>query len=226
MIVLGVETSTDATLLGLIDEAQPIVEIRSLLPFTHSENINLMLNQVFEISKQNFENLGLLSVSIGPGYFTALRVGLSFVKAIELTHRIPVVGINTLDALANEIPFCYENLKITPVIDAQKGQVYTATFVCKNGKPERVSDYAIKKPSEIESGEGVVVGMIKNESELRTEKIFRIKFPSALTVARLGLEKYRHQGADDIDLLEPFYMRITDAEAKFGETDKTYPIRE
>jgi len=223
LIVLGVETSTDATLLGLLKDCQPVAEVRSLAPFTHSEYINLMLNQIFDISGVGFRDLDLLSVSIGPGYFTALRVGLSFVKALELTHKIPVVGVNTLDALAHEVPICYEGLKIIPVIEAQKGQVYTAEFVCKSGKPERISDYFIKYPREIEIGDGIVAGVFKNEGELNTKKIYRIRYPSALTVARLGAEKYKNKGADEIDLLEPFYMRITDAEAKFGETDKTYP---
>ncbi len=227
MIVLGVETSTDATALGLIKDGQPSIEIRSLTPFTHSERINLILKDIFEISGIDFKDLDLLSISIGPGYFTALRVGLSFVKAIEFVHKIPVVGINTLDALAHESPMCYNGLKIVPVIEAQKGQVYTARFFCKNNKISRVSDYSILEPSQIEiDNDTVVIGSIKDMERIKTQNVLKIKFPSALTIARLGVEKFEKHGKDNIDLLEPFYMRITDAEARFGKTDKTYPIRD
>ena len=224
MLVLGVETSTESTSLGIIRNTLPVYEVNSYTPFTHSERINILLEGIFEVLKIGFEDIDLMSVSIGPGYFTALRVGLSFVKAIEFVHKIPVVGVNTLDALANEIPFWRDDLKIIPIIDAQKGQVYTSTYVCKNKRLERVTDYSIMLPEKIKIDDrSLIIGDGKGADYFKKENLFPKKFPSSLTIAKLGLEKYLKSGADDITLLEPFYLRITDAEEKFGETDKTYP---
>ena len=221
MLVLGVETSTDATSLGIISDENPVIEINSLTPFTHSERINLIFESLKKIAKFEPSELGLMAVSIGPGFFTALRVGLSFVKAIELVFKIPVVSVNTLDALAHEIPFCHENMKVYPIIDAQKGQVYTAGYECKNSQLEKFEDYTIKKPEEIPEGVFVIGGGRGIE---KFPQAIRKKFPSSLTVARLGLLKYLKSGAEDVALLEPFYLRLTDAEVRFGKTDKTYPI--
>ncbi len=224
MLVLGVETSTESTSLAIIGDTQPVYEVISYTPFTHSERINILLENIFEVLKVGFVDIDLMAVSIGPGYFTALRVGLSFVKAIEFVHKIPVVGVNTLDALAHEAPFCLDGLKVIPVIDAQKGQVYTATYVCKNKKIERVTDYSIILPEKIKiHNKTLIIGAGKGVEYFKNETLFRKRFPSSLTIAKLGLEKYLKSGADDVTLLEPFYMRITDAEEKFGETDKTYP---
>lgn len=225
MLVLGVETSTESTSLGIIENNSPLIEINSFTPFTHSEKINILLKNIFEVIDIGFKDLKLLAVSIGPGYFTALRVGLSFVKAIEFVHKIPVVGVITLDALAHETPFCRGNLKVIPIIDAQKGQVYTVTYHCKGNKLERVTDYSIVSPADIEfDAETVFIGAGKGAEFFKDSNVILKKSPSSLTIAKLGLEKYLKSGADDVTLLEPFYLRITDAEARFGETDKTYPI--
>jgi len=225
LLVLGVETSTESTSLGIIRGKEPLYEVNSYTPFTHSEKINVLLVNLFKVLNVNYKNLDLVAISIGPGYFTALRVGLSFVKAIEFVHKLPVVGVNTLDALAHETPFCKEDLKITPIIDAQKGQVYTATYHCIEGNIKRVTDYRIVSPEGINiTEEHVIIGAGRGAEFFRNENLFQKRFPSSLTIAKLGLEKYLKSGADDVTLLEPFYLRITDAEAKFGETDKTYPI--
>ena len=221
LLVLGVETSTDATSLGIISEGNPVVEINSLTPFTHSERINLIFESLKRIVEFKPSELGLIAISIGPGFFTALRVGLSFVKALELVFKIPVVSVNTLDALAREIPFCYEEMKVYPMIDAQKGQVYTAGYVCQNGQLVKFENYSIKKPEEIPQDVYIIGG---GKGIEKFQRAFKKKFPSSLTVAKLGLEKYKKRGAEDVALLEPFYLRLTDAEVRFGKTDKTYPI--
>ena len=221
MLVLGVETSTDATSLGIISEEKSVVEINSLTPFTHSERMNLIFKSLQEIVGFKPSELGLIAISIGPGFFTALRVGLSFVKALELVFKIPVVSVNTLDALAWETPFCYEGMKVYPVIDAQKGQVYTAGYVCQNGQLERFENYSIKKPEEIPEEVHIIGGGRGIE---KFPRAIKKKFPSSLTVAKLGLMKYKERGAEDVALLEPFYLRLTDAEVRFGKTDKTYPV--
>ena len=80
-----------------------------------------------------------IAVDIGPGLFTGMRVGIAAGKAIAQALRIPMIGISSLDLLA--FPLRYSDRTIAAVIDARKGEVFTAFYRTVPGGVQRVTDF-------------------------------------------------------------------------------------
>ncbi len=91
-------------------------------------------------------DVGLLTVTLGPGSFTGIRVALSFCKGMASGLGAPLVGVPTLDVLS--YPFRYlEGHYVCPLIDAKKGEVFLALSRVTHGALERLSEYHAVRPS-------------------------------------------------------------------------------
>lgn len=126
MLVMGIDTSSEVGAVGLADETGLLGEVNIRLLHRHSErllpNIDFLLKEAgFSISE-----LDGLSVTVGPGSFTGLRIGLSTVKTFVQVLNIPVIGLSTLDVLAYNL----SQVKgwLVPVIDARRERVYTSLY--------------------------------------------------------------------------------------------------
>ena len=126
MKVLGLDTSTSCGSVGLIDDERIISEYLLDIPVTHSERLLGAIELVLREAHCAMEDLDGWAISLGPGSFTGLRIGVSTVKGLAFATQKPVAGISTLDVLASQIsptPFL-----ICPILDARKGEVYTAFY--------------------------------------------------------------------------------------------------
>jgi len=126
MRVLGIDTSTSCGAVGLIDDERVICEYLLDIPVTHSERLLGAIELVLRDARCAIEDLDGWAISLGPGSFTGLRIGVSTVKGLAFATQKPVAGISTLDVLASQTsptPFL-----ICPILDARKGEVYTAFY--------------------------------------------------------------------------------------------------
>jgi tRNA threonylcarbamoyladenosine biosynthesis protein TsaB len=89
--------------------------------------------------------LGLLAVAVGPGSFTGLRVGISFVKGLAAGLDLPCLAVNTLDAMACSCQV--GDGWLSPMIDARKDEIYTALYQMRNGLPARQTGYLSTDPA-------------------------------------------------------------------------------
>lgn len=169
------------------------------------------------------EGIGAIAVSIGPGMFTSLRVGLGLAKGIAFACGTPVVAVNTLDAIGLEPS--RQGQRIAAVVNAYRGEVYAAFY--ERGR--RVSGYELTTPDEFvaTAGAGTIVvgpgvGVIADARqdhaaiELRCGEAY---WPSAVKVVASGLERIRNGDFDDIEFLEPYYIKKTDAERNYPKAD-------
>lgn len=92
----------------------------------HSQTILRMIDSLIKDSGILLDRIDLFAVSVGPGSFTGLRVGLATMKGLATALEKPLAGIPTLEAFARELPFT--PLPISPLIPARKGEVYTALY--------------------------------------------------------------------------------------------------
>jgi tRNA threonylcarbamoyladenosine biosynthesis protein TsaB len=126
MKVLGLDTATSCGCVGLIDDERIISEYLLDIPVTHSERLLGAIELVLREAHCAMEDLDGWAISLGPGSFTGLRIGVSTVKGLAFANRKPVTGVSTLDVLASQTsptPFL-----ICPILDARKGEVYTAFY--------------------------------------------------------------------------------------------------
>lgn len=212
MIVLGVDTTGPYTSLGVSKEGEILGEIEVRKRFAHSEVINLAFDSLLRLTKLRLTEIDRVAVSIGPGYFTALRVGLSFAKALNLALNIPIVAVESLYGIA--FGFSPEKgTKVAPLLDAQKGEVYASLF--------RMEDILVKEwgprvvsPTELSKLEGVIFigeGAKKYGDILKLKVPYFPLFPGGGTLALLG-EKVEPE--ESPEKLEPLYVRPPDAKLK------------
>jgi tRNA threonylcarbamoyladenosine biosynthesis protein TsaB len=166
-------------------------------------------------------DLSGIGVVTGPGMFTSLRVGLAVAQGLSLPHRIPVRGLNTLEALASSVPG-NDSLVLT-LVDARKQQVYAALY---RGR-EPVVAPAVARPDELAdllrpqvtgehalrlAGNGISLCLAALAPLGLPLEQAEIESPTPITVARLARKDIRSMGGEAADRLVPFYLRRTDAE--------------
>src|SRR5690348_1308116 len=103
-MLLAVDTSTAQVGLALFDGNQVLGEMTWTTRQHHTTELAPALAGLLGRSGASMEQVDALGVAIGPGSFTSLRVGLSFVKGLALARSLPIVGIPTLDIIAAAQP--------------------------------------------------------------------------------------------------------------------------
>lgn len=140
MKVLGIDTSAVLASVAIVENGEvlaehpPISTTRTPLPSppgnaSHSEALLPFIEWVLGQQALEFADLGALGVSIGPGSFTGLRIGVSTVKGLAYGSDIPVFGIRTLQAMARRVLRQQQGILVCPSMDARKGQQQDV-FVC------------------------------------------------------------------------------------------------
>jgi tRNA threonylcarbamoyladenosine biosynthesis protein TsaB len=145
MIVLGIETATVVCGAGLADERGVRAERSLRETHIHSEKLLTLVQEACESAGVKLSAIGAVAVSIGPGSFTGLRIGLSAAKGLCVALRCPLVPVPTFDAIAasafehepavNDLAVC---------LDARQGDFYLARYRRGDGAIERVSARALE----------------------------------------------------------------------------------
>jgi tRNA threonylcarbamoyladenosine biosynthesis protein TsaB len=218
MTLLAIETSSQWTGVAVVEDGKVIagrsLESRS----SHNEVLAGLIEKVLGDAGRKINDVGLLAVSIGPGSFTALRIGLLTAKGIAFARRLRIVPVMTLDVLNASVGFEDEGLRI-PLMDAYKGEVFAALY--RGGT--RLTEPVIIAPSkiaDIAGPEGQVAvfgpGFGKYSSDIEAALGARLTgldnhaaAPSAKALASLAWT--RKENAVDPEALEPFYLRKPDA---------------
>jgi len=145
MITLAIDTSAGTTSVALLEDDSILAELFVNSGRNHAETLlpaieKLLTSVVIKAEqKMPFSGIDLFAFTIGPGSFTGLRVGASTVKGLAFVLQKPVVGVCTLDALVlnvSDLPL--KKVTICPVLDAGRGEVYTALYApSKTGMYEK-----------------------------------------------------------------------------------------
>ena len=123
MIVFGLDTCLSSCSVAVLEGERVLGSAREVMARGHQERLAPMARDVMAQAGLAFDHLERIAVTVGPGSFTGLRVGIAFAKGLALALDLPAVGIGTLEALAAE-----GSGLVFPVIDARRGQVYLQAF--------------------------------------------------------------------------------------------------
>ena len=136
-LILNIDTALDTAYISLAENEQGIVYAINETTKDHAAWIQPAIYQMIKESGWRIADLDAIGVSIGPGSYTGLRIGLSTAKGLCFALKIPLITINTLEIMAfsalNEIAahdpdLLTRNLFICPMIDARRMEVFTAVY--------------------------------------------------------------------------------------------------
>src|SRR3989338_5045262 len=161
MIILGIDTSTNNVSVAIAEGGSLLSE--SLLPLNSSYSKTLInsLDDLLKKCKIGINDIDGFAVSIGPGSFTGLRIGLSTCKGFNLATGKPIVPVGTLDAMVDSISLDFEFLKssifnfqsqillLCPILDAKKGEVYASLYKCEKGVIKKIEDDMAINPEKL-----------------------------------------------------------------------------
>ncbi|MCH7590945.1 tRNA (adenosine(37)-N6)-threonylcarbamoyltransferase complex dimerization subunit type 1 TsaB, partial [PVC group bacterium] len=127
MKILALETSSSCVNVGLCLDSGMIFE-ESLLN-RGSQFILGAVDKLLKDARIKLDDVDVFGVSVGPGSFTGLRVGLSFAKGFSYSCRRPLVAVESLKVWA--FPFCRKSTNIVVLLDAKRTCVYGQAFLCQ-----------------------------------------------------------------------------------------------
>ena len=130
--ILNIETSTDVCSVALTSEGQVLDHRENYDGQTHATLLSQYVKEMLDYARSREMKLDAIAVSIGPGSYTGLRIGLSEAKGLAFGLQVPLIGVNTLQLLTVSTMFNHfiedDNLLFVPMIDARRMEVYTAAY--------------------------------------------------------------------------------------------------
>ena len=140
MKILALDSSAKTATAALTDGFEILAE-SSVKTATHSAVLLPMIEAMLKSADTRIEDLDLMAVTVGPGSFTGVRIGVSTVKGLAFVHNTPCIGVSSLEGMAYN--FAGIEGLIVPVIDARRGTVFTAVFrTDAQGEVERLTEDA------------------------------------------------------------------------------------
>ena len=125
MRILALDTCLGACAVAVCEDGRVLATVSEAMARGHQERLGPMTRETMQAAGLAFADLDRIAVTVGPGSFTGLRVGLAFAKALALALGRPCVGVSTLDALGRGP---VRPGFVAACIDAHRGQVYLQVF--------------------------------------------------------------------------------------------------
>src|SRR2546422_2079752 len=217
MRTLAVETSTLAGGAELLDGDLVVGEYVLDIRMTHSERLMATIDRLLGDAGWSVRDLEGLAVSVGPGSFTGLRIGLSTVKGLALALTVPIAAVPTLDAMATLLPFAA--LPVCPVLDARKREVYASLYRWDGADMRREWNYLALAPADLArrlDEPVIVLGDAADQVDSPHARRIRPprRGPSPAAVGFLGHSRLAVGDTIAPADLVPIYLRPAEAELK------------
>lgn len=223
MIVLGIETATRICGVGLAGPEGLIAEYRIRGDNTHGEKLSQAVSWLLQNCGLDASRVEGVAVSIGPGSFTGLRIGLGFAKGFAYGLDLPLAAVPTMDALVSRIPDRFPNLCV--LLPARKGEVYRGLFKWLNGSwalSSNIEDIEVVRLGDGFSDEETLFigdGAVQYRDEIIRVVKKAVFFPNAFStpsgfqIALCGREKLLSgERADNFPLVPQYVKRFQGVE--------------
>ncbi len=215
MRVLALDTSTSRLSAALARDGQTVCEINIEVKTGHAGILLAVIDELLGRTSTPRNGLDLIAVGVGPGSFTGLRIGIATAKGLASSLGRPLVGIPSLDAMANGAAPC--PLDIVTVVDAKKGEVFCARYnpagVLLDGpvniRPEHVGKVGGTDALFLGNACAVYRAVFSAVlGEGYTEAPEHLWHPRASVMAAMAVEKRGWLKGGDV---QPVYVRESDA---------------
>lgn len=234
MRVLAIDTSSKVLGVAVLDEDGREVEFNHSFELRHASHLVPTIKKLLNFANLKLKDLDAYCISIGPGSFTGLRIGVSTVKALNIVYNKKIIAVPSLDVLAYNIP--YTKATICVAIDAKKEKFYSCFYKYKGTVLKRLStcklmglDELLKRVNKLKPAVLIGDGIEKIENrEPKTQEPKKLEttsgiifakrqfwLPRAITTARIGLDMLKKgKVVKDADKLTPLYLHPRDVQCK------------
>ncbi len=225
--IIGLDTGIPIASLAVIKDGKIAAEIARSTA-SHGAALPDAVNELLRAAGITIREVGAIAVGIGPGSFTGLRIGLSYAKGIALASGSALIGVPSLDSIALgalEAAPARIGAIICPILDARKGEVYTALYRIVPDGLEKLTRDLVMPLARLTSnfqGEAILAGdarandaaaLLASRDIGVTVLASRILASRATYIAVLGASRVARGESDPIATLEPLYVRPPEADA-------------
>lgn len=225
MKILAFDSTAKAASCAVVDDGRLLSVFNIDNGLTQSELLLPMAEDILRSLGLKFEDIDAYAVSVGPGSFTGVRIGVSLVKGIAFGRNIPCIEVSTLDALAENLAGL-EGI-LVPCMDARRKQVYNALFSFENGERKRLTEDRAISLDELAdelkdyigkhiyiSGDGYKVAKdaLNDAGILTAETPELLLNENAGSVAKIAYQKYLSGEYVSDSEISPTYLRLPQAE--------------
>lgn len=206
-MILALDTCLTACSAALLDGETVLAARSEAMPRGHQERLAPLVQELMAEAGVGFPALTRIGVTVGPGSFTGLRVGLAFAKGLSSALSIPCVGVGALEALAFGQPGF-----VVAVIDARREQVYVQMFgdgvALMAPDALAAADAAARLAELYHGGPATLIGSGAPllAPALPSASVLTPDGPDPVAVARLA-----QRGPDPLKPPRPLYLRAPDA---------------
>ena len=213
--ILSIETSTSICSVAIHEQGELLALAEIMEPGAHAEKLVSLVDAALKQANLRLVDLAAVAVSQGPGSYTGLRIGVSTAKGIAYALDIPLIGINTLQAMAASQQLA-EGEYVVAVLDARRKEVYTQTFGDSLQQLSPIEAVVLEEGvfgSVLEKGKVYFVGdgveKVKEEVQ-HVNAQFVENWESSLSAKNMGVlasEKHARQEWEDLAYFVPNYLK-------------------
>ena len=218
-MLLAIDTATNLAGLALYDQTTGRILGEEMWQSVNNHTVELMPRLVRLLEQRQIAQAGLsgLCVSLGPGSFTGLRIGLGLAKGLSLARDLPLVGIPTLDIVAQ--PHMTQRAPIWAILQAGRGRICVGKYVRRKGRWRRRGDYQLTTLEELcdeIEGRVLICGEIqKQDMDMLRQRLgpeAKIPTPAGSLLrpaylAEIGWDRLGRGDVDDPRSLSPIYLQ-------------------
>lgn len=212
-LILNIETATKNCSVSLSKDGENIACIEENTGgYSHAERLHPFIAEVLKKNDYSLSDIDAVAISMGPGSYTGLRIGVSAAKGICYANDLPLIAVSTLESMANSKKG--KSKMLVPMLDARRMEVYASVFsgdveVLRETKAEIIDENSFHEFLNLNEvlffGDGApkCEGVIVHENAKFEEGVF----PSAKDMSSLGEVKFNNKDFVDIAYFEPFYLK-------------------
>ena len=197
MNILAFDTSTEKFSISILKNNKVVLNLSKVLNKTYSKFLIPILKKSLEKSKLDIKEINYILISLGPGSFTGVRIGIAAAKGLGLPYKINISGFNNMDILVNSIDNNIKEKRIITIIKSKKSDYYFQVFDSKKKPIKKISFFSIKNlPKFFFNKNTVFIGdldieLIKEINKKKKKILFyKRKFSSTCTLINLIKEKH------------------------------------
>ena len=218
--ILCIDTATDVCTVSIFENEKCLCAKESGEERSHAVQLAVYIDEALKETGLSVSDLDAIAVSMGPGSYTGLRIGVSTAKGLCYGANVPLIAVSTLESMCygiadselndvddNQYYFC-------PMLDARRMEVYTALYTSKISEHKGISAEIIDGNSfqDILETRKIVFfgnGAAKTKEHIKSDNaIFKDGFlHSSKNMIKIALQKLKNNQFEDVAYFEPFYLK-------------------